>query len=132
MVSPYSSTAERGSVGELRVRFRMGMSAGFTLRNVGGVGMPVGSRPWAVTMAACTSSAAPSRLRSSSNCRVMLVLPRALVEVMESRPGMVVNWRSSGVAIEAAMVSALAPGRPAFTWMVGKSTLGRSLTGSVR
>ena len=115
MVSPYSSTTERGSVGELRVRFKMGMSAGFTLRNVGGLGMPAGSRPWAAAMADCTSCAAASRLRSSANCRVMLVLPRALVEVMESRPGMVENWCSSGVATEAAMVSGLAPGRLAVT-----------------
>ena len=115
VVSPNSSTTERGSVDELRTRFRMGMSAGFTLRNVGGFGMPEGSRPWAVTIAAWTSSAAPSRLRSRSNCRVTLVLPRALVEVMESRPGMVENWRSSGVATEAAMVSGLAPGRLAPT-----------------
>ena len=45
---------------------------------------------------------------------------------------MVENWRSSGVATDAAMVSGLAPGRLAFTWMVGKSTFGRSLTGSAR
>ena len=42
---------------------------------------------------------------------------------------MVENWRSSGVATDDAMVSGLAPGRVAFTWMVGKSTFGRSLTG---
>ena len=53
-------------------------------------------------------------------------------EVMESRPGMVENWRSSGVATEAAMVSGLAPGRLAYTWSVGKSTFGRSLTGRAR
>ena len=34
--------------------------------------------------------------------------------------------------VAAAIVSGLAPGRPALTWMVGKSTTGRSLTGSVR
>ena len=43
---------------------------------------------------------------------------------------MVVNCRSSGVATEEAIVSGLAPGSAAPTWMVGKSTLGRSLTGS--
>src|SRR6185295_17277411 len=62
----------------------------------------------------------------------MLVEPIPLLEVMESMPEMVANWRSSVVATEAAMVSGLAPGRPAETWMVGKSTLGRSLTGSER
>ena len=45
---------------------------------------------------------------------------------------MVVNCRSSGVATDEAMVSGLAPGSAAETWMVGKSTLGRSLTGRPR
>ena len=39
------------------------------------------------------------------------------------------NWRSSGVATEDAMVSGLAPGKPAFTEIVGKSTCGRGDTG---
>ena len=43
---------------------------------------------------------------------------------------MVENWRSSGVATDAAIVSGLAPGSVALTWMVGKSTAGRSETGS--
>jgi hypothetical protein len=38
-----------------------------------------------------------------------------LVEVMESRPAIVVNCFSSGVAIEDAIVSGLAPGSDAFT-----------------
>ena len=42
---------------------------------------------------------------------VMLVEPIPLLDVMESMPAMVANWRSSGVATEAAMVSGLAPGR---------------------
>ena len=45
---------------------------------------------------------------------------------------MVENCFSSGVATEEAMVSGLAPGSTAETWIVGKSTLGRSLTGSRR
>ena len=51
------------------------------------------------------------------------VVPRALVEVSFSSPGMAVNCFSSGVATDAAIVSGLAPGRLAVTWMVGKSTL---------
>ena len=51
---------------------------------------------------------------------------------MEFRPAIVENWFSSGVATAAAMVSGLAPGRLAVTSRVGKSTLGRSLTGSCR
>jgi hypothetical protein len=62
----------------------------------------------------------------------MLVDPSELDEVIESMPEIVENCRSSGVATEAAIISGLAPGRPALTCMVGKSTFGRSLTGSVR
>ena len=58
--------------------------------------------------------------------------PSALCDVIESMPAMVENCRSSGVATADAMVSGLAPGRLAETWIVGKSTLGRSLTGSRR
>ena len=45
-------------------------------------------------------------------------------------PAMWLNWRSSGVATEAAMICALAPGRLACTLMVGKSTCGSGATGS--
>jgi hypothetical protein len=51
---------------------------------------------------------------------------------MESTPAIVENSFSSGVATEAAIVSGLAPGSDALTWMVGKSTLGRSYTGRPR
>ena len=47
-------------------------------------------------------------------------------------PAMVENWFSSGAATADAMVSGSAPGRLALTWMVGKSTLGSSLTGRVK
>src|SRR4030095_12086087 len=45
---------------------------------------------------------------------------------------MVENWFSSGVATDAPIVSGLAPGSCAVTSSVGKSTFGRSLTGSER
>ena len=45
---------------------------------------------------------------------------------------MVENCASSGVATAAAMVSGDAPGNCAVTWMVGKSTCGNSLTGSLK
>src|SRR6185437_2985018 len=110
----------------------MGESAGFTFLKVGGVGRLGGSCPPAAAIADCTSTAAPSRLRERSNWMVMLVDPNWLVEVIWLMPAMVVNCFSSGVATEDAIVSGLAPGSDAFTWMVGKSTLGRSLTGSTR
>src|SRR5215471_7474048 len=60
---------------------------------------------------------------------VTLVEPIRLLDVMESMPAIVANWRSRGVATVDDMVSGLAPGSAACTWMVGKSTLGNSLTG---
>jgi hypothetical protein len=83
-------------------------------------------------MAACTSRAAASMLRFRSNCRVMLVDPRLLDEVISVTDAMRVNWRSSGVATDEAMVSGLAPGKPACTEIVGKSTCGRGDTGKIR
>src|SRR5256714_14395598 len=69
-------------------------------------------------MAAWTSCAAASMLRSSVNWSVMLVLPRLDEEVIWSTPAIVENCFSSGVATADAMVSGLAPGRLAFTWIV--------------
>src|SRR5512138_653446 len=110
----------------------MGMSAGFTFWKVGGDGIPGGSWRLAAEIAAWTSWAAASRLRERSNWSVTCVDPRYDVEFIEERPAMVENCRSSGVATEAAIVSGLAPGSRAETWMVGKSTFGRSLTGRSR
>src|SRR3984957_19226691 len=111
-------------------RNRIGASAGFTLRKVGGDGMLTGSWRAAAWIAACTSSAAPSISRSRSNWMVTVVDPEELCDVIEETPGMVENWDSSGVATALAMVSGSAPGRLAETLMVGKSTAGNSLTGS--
>ena len=63
---------------------------------------------------------------------MICVLPSEFEEVIELSPAIVENWFSSGVATAAAMVSGLAPGRLAVTSSVGKSTFGRSLTGSAR
>src|SRR5262249_58553830 len=92
--------------------------------------MPGGKSVAAFAIAACTSCPAASMLRSRVNWMVMFVTPRALVDVIESMPAIVVNWRSSGVATAEAIVSGVAPGKFAMTWIVGKSTFGRSLTGS--
>ena len=48
--------------------------------------------------------------------------PRVLVDVISVTPAMRPSCRSSGVATAVAMVSGLAPGSPAETEMVGKST----------
>ena len=58
-------------------------------------------------------------------------LTSVLVDVIESMPAMLANCCSRGVATADAIVSGLAPGRPAEMEMVGKSTFGRSLTGSL-
>ena len=47
-------------------------------------------------------------------------------------PGICENWRSSGWATLEAIVSGLAPGSAAFTWMVGKSTCGSAATGRLK
>ena len=91
-----------------------------------------GSCRAAAAIADCTSSAAPSKLRERLNCSVIWVEPWLEVEFMLSRPAIVVNCFSSGVATDEATVSGEAPGRAAETWIVGKSTLGRSLIGRAR
>src|SRR6187549_168499 len=131
-VSAHSSSVQAGSVVDRMTRYRIGWSAGFTLVNVGGVGMPCGSSRLACVIAPCTSTAAPSRLRSRLNSSVTCVEPSELTDVIDSSPAMVENWFSSGVATDAPIVSGLAPGSCAVTSSVGKSTFGRSLTGSER
>ncbi len=59
----------------------------------------------------------------------MTVEPTAEVEVSSVTPAISPRWRSSGAAMEVAMVSGSAPGRPANTTMVGMSTEGSGATG---
>ena len=80
-------------------------------------------------MAACTSRAAASMLRFRSNCSVMPVEPSVELEVISVTEAMRPNCRSSGVATADAIVSGLAPGRPAPTEIVGNSTCGSGETG---
>src|SRR6266480_1079338 len=130
-VSAYSSSADSWRVLDVRARYRIGESAGFDLLYDGGC-IPGGSCRSVLEIAACTSWAAASILRDSENCSVMLVPPNVLDDVIASIPAIVENCFSSGVATAAAIVCGLAPGNPAETVIVGKSTLGRSLTGSSR
>src|SRR5579871_6295164 len=108
----------------------IGESAGLNLRKEGGAGMPAGSRGITAAMAVCTSTAALSMSRLRSNCSVTLLLPVELDELISSMPAIVVNCRSSGLATDDAIVPGSPPGNPALTFNVGKSTFGRSLTGS--
>ena len=82
-------------------------------------------------MAACTSRAAALMSFPRSNWMLMRVEPWELHDVISLTPAMVPSARSSGVATDDAMVSGLAPGRPAVTMMAGKSTCGSGDTGSV-
>src|SRR6266496_551436 len=118
-VSAYSSTCGSGSTSELSDKNRIGLSAGFTLRRLGGVGMPGGSCGRDAEMAVCTSWAAASMLRLRVNCRMIEVEPCEFVELIESIPAMPENCLSSGVAIDAAIVSGFAPGKLALTLIVG-------------
>ena len=83
-------------------------------------------------MADCTSAAALSMSRLSSNCRVMEVEPSEERAEMVSMPEIVWNCLISGVATAVAMVSGEAPDSWADTVMVGKSTRGSAATGNRR
>jgi hypothetical protein len=107
---------------------RTAKSPGLTLRKLGGVVISIGRRRAATVNAVCTSSAALSMFRLSSNWTMIEVRPSAEVEVSEVMPDMVDSCRSIGDATDAAMVSALAPGSCALIWMVGKSTAGSAAT----
>ena len=81
-------------------------------------------------MADWTSCAAASMLRSRSNCSVICVLAEHAGRGHLRHAGDLRELVSSGCATEEAMVSGLAPGSFADTWMVGKSTCGSGATGS--
>lgn len=108
-----------------------GASAGLTLRYDGGTVISIGSARWARNSAACTSTAAASMSRSLLNSMVMLELPSVLDELITDTPGMVANCFSSWVATDAAMVSGLAPGKVAVTWITGELNDGSAAIGMV-
>src|SRR5947209_17723482 len=104
-------------------------SAGLVLWYVGG-NISLGSDPEAAAIAAWTSCAALVMSRLRSNCMVIDVRPDELVDVIWVTPDTAERVVSSGVATVVAIVSALAPGKLAETWMVGKSTCGNEATGN--
>src|SRR6195952_4983596 len=132
VMSPYSLTADSGSVAEPNATNSTGKSAGFTLRKLGGIVISIGSRRCAMVSAVCTSSAAASMLRLRSNWMVMTLVPCEELDDIDEMPAMVESCRSIMPATEAAMVSALAPGKVALTAIVGKSTRGSADTGNRR
>ena len=54
-----------------------------------------------------------------------------LVDDISFKPEMRPSWRSSGDVSAGAIVSALAPGRDAWTEMVGRSSNGNEAIGSI-
>src|SRR5215470_2047179 len=132
LISIYSLTVGSGRVADFSVMSRTGVSLGLTLRYEGGVVISAGSLREALAIAAWMSCAAASIFRLRLNCTVILPTPRPLTDVIESTPAMAANSRSSGVAMAAAMVPGLAPGKLTDTVMVGKSTLGSAATGRKR
>src|SRR5260370_22703990 len=117
---PYSLTVDSGSVSEPSEINRIAKSDGLTFRKLGGIVISIGSRRCAMVSAVCTSSAAASMLRLRSNWMVMTLAPCAELDDIEEMPAMVDSWRSMMPATEAAMVSALAPGKVAVTLIGGK------------
>ena len=112
----------RVRVSEVKLKIMMGASAGLTFRYVGLLGSPDGRSARAALIAACTSLAAPSISLFRSNCKVIRVEPKELLEVISVTPEIRPSDLSSGVATVEAMVSGLAPGREVETLIVGKST----------
>ena len=110
----------------------IGDSPGLTLRKLGGTVISTGSRRCATVKAVCTSRAAPSMLRPRLNRMTIWVRPKVDTDEIELMPEIVDICRSIGAATAVAMFSALAPGKVAVTWMVGKSTDGRAATESSR
>src|SRR5207244_13366052 len=99
----------------------MGWSAGLTFVKVGGVGIPCGSSRAAWVIAACTSTAAPSRLRFKSNSSVICVEPSEFTDVIDSSPAIIEKWFSGGVAHDADIVSEPVHGRWAATGDGGRA-----------
>ena len=81
-------------------------------------------------MAAWTSRAAALMSRLKIELQRDCADPTELLDVISVTPAMRVNCFSSGVATDAAITSGLAPGSPALTVMVGKSTSGNAETGN--
>ena len=119
-----------GTTSDSSVISTIGWSAGLIFRYLGREGRLEGRNPAEELMAACTSRAAPLMSRFKSNWSVTIAEPTELLDVISVTPAMRVNCFSSGVATAAAITSGLAPGRPALTMMVGKSTSGNAATGS--
>src|SRR6185295_6277617 len=110
--SATESTSVSDNVGLCTASNRMGASAGFALRYVGGV-IPSGRRRRTPAMADCTSAAAASMLRLRLNWMVIWLEPDELRAVMLSTEEIVWNCLISGVATESAMVAGEAPGSEA-------------------
>src|ERR1700688_3875378 len=113
VMSPYSLTADSGRVSEASEMNSTAKSDGFTLRKLGGIVISIGNRRCAIVSAVCTSRAAASMLRLRSNWIGMALVPCDELDDIDEMPAIVDSWRSMMPATEAAIVSALAPGKVA-------------------
>jgi len=125
MVSAYSLTVESGRVSEVSVRKKTGASAGFTFRTKAASSWSAAAALPRPAIAELTSCAAASMSRSSEELDGDAGEALAEIEVIWSMPAIVENCFSRVVATAAAMVSGLAPGRVAETWIVGKIDVGQ-------
>ena len=81
--------------------------------------MPAGSSGIAAAIAVCTSTVALSMSRSEIELQRDVGAAVPLRDVIESRPAMVVNWRSSGLATDDAIVHRIAARQARLTFSVG-------------
>src|SRR5262249_36975656 len=119
IVSAKSSSTDIGSVSDVMLMVMIGSLFGLFFRNDGADVIVGGRSGIAAAIAVWTSVVALSMSRPRSNCIVMLVLPVPLRDVIESRPAIVVNCRSSGLATDEDIVMGSPPGRFALTFSVG-------------
>ncbi len=110
MVSARSNSWSCGSPVEVSVRNRIGICAVSNLKYCGGDGMPLGRSTAAALIAACTSRAALSAVRSKVKRTITEAEPSLALPYISSTPGMRPRCRSSGASTVLAMVCALAPG----------------------
>jgi hypothetical protein len=125
-------TVDSGSVSDRSDRKITGYRRGSPSEYDGGRGICGGSWRAARAIIDCTSCAAASMSAVQRELQRDVGAALRARRVHRVEAGMVENCFSSGSATADAIVSGLAPGRLAFTAMVGKSMAGRSLTGSSR
>src|ERR1700679_3708473 len=81
-VSARSSTFDSEIFSDVSANVKIGVSAGFVLLYIGGVGRSGGRYVPEALMEACTSCSATSMFNASVNCSVITELPSELMDVI--------------------------------------------------